>query len=78
VIVGVRCFVLMYCFLQEVSYCHAVKHVSSVIIVRGGVSAVSVCWGGLFMLGKDCTVKTLGRTVCSISMYCVMCHDGNA
>jgi len=80
VIVRVSCFVLSYCFLQQVSYCHAMRHVSSVIMVRGSVSAVSVCWGGVssyVILGNACTVRTLGRAVCSITMYCIMCHDGN-
>jgi len=77
-IIRVCCFVLSYCFLQEVYYCHTMRHVSSVTMVTGSVSAVSVCWGGLFLLGKICTVRTLGSTVCSISMYFIVCHDGNA
>jgi len=54
------------------------RHVSNVIMMRGSMSEVSVCWGGVFMMGKVCAVRILGRMVYSISMYCSMCCDDNA
>ena len=43
-------------------------------MVRGSVFAVSVCWGGLFMLGKVSTVRTLGKTFATsaFTVSCVM------
>jgi len=57
------------------------RHVNSVIAVKSSVSAVSVLWGvvsSYILLGNACTVRTLGRAVCSIIMYCIMCYDVNA